>query len=907
MDLQQWNFNNNGNIELNGKWEFYWNKLLTPNNFINTQKEPHYAEFKKLWNSLNVVFPEVNAFGSATYRLNIKIDSTKNRTLALGIPPLYTSYKIWIDGNEVGKSGTTALSKKNYIPFWERKTIPFTSNGNNIEIIIQISNYDHSKGGPGYSLLLGNFSEIQRYKDQLITFDMFLIGALIMGGIYFLGLFKFGSNSNSVLYFALFSFIFSYRIISTEPYVISEIFPNIPWYIFLRLEYISLYLSTYIFFKFIEELFPNEINYLFLSIYKITPLLTTAFTIFAPAFYFTQLIGSYLIFIISGTLYLIYITLKAVKNKRIGAVYTLYSFITIGVISIINMFDYWGYYSSPKFIYIIGYILFFFFQSLILSYRFTAQYKESTKQAELATLAKSDFLSTMSHEIRTPMNGVIGMTYLLQKTNLNKIQKEYVDIINVSGENLLTVINDILDFSKIEQGKMELENMSFDLRKIIDDTLTVLRISAEKKEIELILDMDYNVPRYIISDSVRIKQILINLINNALKFTSKGSITTKVILNSIIDNKHEIKFEIIDTGIGIPENKLNRLFKTFSQVDSSTTRQYGGTGLGLAISKKLSELLGGEIGVRSTPNIGSTFYFTIKVNSDSEKSILQKTKDQEKFKGKKTIILDDNHVNLIILSSQLKEFGIEVTSESNHYNFIEKVKNNNYDLAILDMKLNNTTGVEVAKEVKTITKAVKMPMFLFSSVKTDNTDVINTLFKSYSTKPVREEKLISELHKIFNNNESKLELSTINTKQKSVNNEINYINNDVNILVAEDNIINQKVAAGVIKNLGYKTDIANDGLEAVEACKVKDYDIVFMDLQMPNMGGIDACKKIFENCIINSKPNPTIIAMSANVFQESRQMCENVGMKGFVNKPIVANELNKCIKRWSVELIQHQV
>jgi signal transduction histidine kinase len=606
----------------------------------------------------------------------------------------------------VANNGKVAANKEDYEPHWEPLTIPLPDDASSIDVLIQIANFSHAKGGPCQPMRIGETKMLMLERERNIASDFLLSGCLFMGGLFFLGLYLFGNQDKATLYFSLFCMLYSYRLIGSAIYALHTVFPALNWQLAIRLEYFTLFCSLYLFSAYVRSLYPDEFYKPLIKAVATLCLGLSVLPWITPTLLFTQIINPFLYLMFFCGAYLVIVFVKAYYKNRIAAKYALLSIVILLVVQLLLNLEYFGILIPSRTLLFVAYVSFFFLQSLILSSRFASQLNEARQQAEQGLLAKSEFLSTMSHEIRTPLNSVIGMSTLLLQNQPRADQKEQLDVLQFSAKNLLAIVNDILDYNKIEAGKISFEKIEFNLAKIVNNITAGCSLAATDKGIALHTLIDSQLDCLVMGDPTRLAQVINNLVSNAVKFTSQGSVTVSVRVASRTAEQITFKISVKDTGIGIPKEKQQLIFERFTQADSSTSRSFGGTGLGLAISKKILELQGSQLQLHSEEGLGSDFYFVQCFAIAGPLPVAQEKqqpKDKENVMpllGRKILLVEDNHINILVAKTFLENWGAQIDVAENGQEAINQLDTSKHQMVLMDLHMPVMDGYTAIKKLR---------------------------------------------------------------------------------------------------------------------------------------------------------------------------------------------------------------
>jgi signal transduction histidine kinase len=702
-------------VPLNGEWGFYWRRLLSPAETNLTA--PAYIQFPSLWKNNKINGQQLPSQGYATYTLTVLLPKNRPR-LALVIPDVYCSHRLYINGVLRAVNGKPDSSVRNAIPFWNTQAIVLPNDADTFRMVFQTANFWHAKGGSYKELIIGERDTLIVKLQRDKAYDLLLAGCLFMGGLFFFGFFAYGSRDKAILFFSLFCIVYSYRMIGTSLYVLHSVFPNLSWFLTIKLEYLTLTIAVALFARYFHCLYPKDTNRIVVNSVIWFCLLYALIIAVTPPIFFTRWIMLFLGVMFFYIGFAFFICIRAVKYKRVGAVFALLSCGVMLLVSLTLNLHYFGVINAERWMVFAGYVLFFFLQSLVLSHRFAYTLRKAADEAQEGLKAKSEFLSTMSHEIRTPLNVVIGMTHLLLRSTPRKDQEKNLNVLLFSANNLLAIVNDILDYNKIEAGKINFEMVPIDIAGIVRNIINGLESKATEKNISLTLETENQLTKKVIGDPTRTSQVIYNLVNNAIKFTEEGSVKVLVKTETLTDTSATITVSVSDTGIGIPPEKQQLIFDRFTQADSSTSRSYGGTGLGLAITKRILDLQNVSLQLESEPGKGSVFSFTQTFTLSTEPVVVEEPAvtsptHEKMLEGVSILVVEDNPFNVMVAQSLLERTGAIVEVASNGAEALEKVKPGKYKIILMDLNMPVMDGFEATRNLRA--RGEKLPIIALTA------------------------------------------------------------------------------------------------------------------------------------------------------------------------------------------------
>jgi len=758
LDLSTYSLNDNALFELNGDYQFFWKEFITSDSVMSgleaSSTTKNYIKVPGNWNEFAFDEGTNVAVGFGTYRLILRLpEEALGKAFAFRLRETGTTLGMWINGKLFYQEGVPGKTQETSEPAYRAKVVSWVPERVDNVILFQVSNFHHRSGGIWYPITFGRETAIDLQREADIIQVAFICGALLIISIYHLSQFITRRQYKPSLFLGLLCITVVVRLLFTEDLLILNWFPGISWEWLIRFEYLGLYLAAPMFSMFVILLFVEKYRKILISLFWTIPIIFSLLVLFTPPLVFSQYLHLFMYFVVGGMIFFAVVLFRGTLQKKEGALISLlgmgFFFITIANDMLYSQLIVRNGYYTP-----IGLFVFILSQSGVLNQLYikaqevsenfseyleqlvnerTQELQKATLEAEKANQIKSEFLANMSHEIRTPMNSIIGYSELLLDTPLKDKQRDFLAKINRSANSLLGIINDILDLSKIEAGKMELEQIPFDLKQTLQDLIELHEVKAESKGITLQLTIDDTLPVLFMGDPLRLGQVINNLMSNAIKFSNKGII--QIIVSSVKrdDEMYTLSVSIKDEGIGMSEDQLDKLFKAFSQADSSTTRKFGGTGLGLAISQKIVEAMGSQIKVDSQLNHGSVFYFSLNlktVTGEERLLFIDESGDEQRhsqvltemihklktdYSPFRVLLADDNPLNQEVATENLKKVDAQVIVAGNGQEVLDKLRENTVDIILMDLQMPVMSGYEAARTIRQTEAFAKIPVIALSA------------------------------------------------------------------------------------------------------------------------------------------------------------------------------------------------
>ena len=770
LDLRGWDFSKDGPVKLNGEWEFYWEQLLSANDFrhVILPRKTGMMNLPGTWNGYEIDGEKLTGDGYATYRLSVLLDSP-SEFMAFKVNMMLSASDIIVNSKLVDATGTVGITKSMESPTALPHVVNFSLNKKTIEIIVHISNFHYSLGGVWHPIILGNQQDINKQRENYLNLELFIIGGIFMMGIYHLGIFVQRKQDLSALYFAVFCFLLVLLNITTGELYLLHIFPEINWELFVKLSFLSSYLALPVFILFINKLFWRESSTGFIYFSLFVGIVFSLITLFTQARIHSQILLTFNVIVLIAGCYVVYVLIHAAAQKRDGAAAFIFGSLIFFGCLINDLLDFHGIISTGRFA-SFGLLALIFAQSFLLSMRFSKAFAHSqqlsTRLQRLDKL-KDEFLANTSHELRTPINGIIGIVESLIDGATGQLQdntKSNLKLVVASGQRLSNLVNDILDFSKLKNQDIALQIKPVDLRALVEVVTVLSKPLIKAKDLNIKNLISENTPS-VDADENRIQQVMFNLIGNAVKFTESGEITI-----SAARKNQSVYLSVQDTGIGIAEDRIAQIFESFEQADGSTAREYGGTGLGLSISRKLVQLHGGDIQVISKIDEGSVFSFSLPISTGEvmaspEPAILHALLDdvpdsedalqndrlvdmaENQNSGHVILIVDDEPVNIQVLQNQLTLHNYQILAANDGLQALEQLAKTKLDLILLDLMMPKMSGYEVCQKIRETHDAVILPIIMLTAKnQVDNMVAgLNCGANDYLTKPFHKDELLARI------------------------------------------------------------------------------------------------------------------------------------------------------------------
>ncbi len=858
----------NTNDGARASWGFVWGKHLDATGVEKAVAAQSFSSLDKpcLWNELPEAYPEEGYGTFFTYLLIPQ--ALRGQQIGLYLPKCHTACRAFIGEQLLTQAGEPARNRSEFEPAFVPRRASFTATDSLVYLIIHVANFDYAAGGIVEPIYIGPKEKVDQTALNHLAGAAGIALALLIAAFFYSGIFFFIKKDRALLYFGLFCLAQSARILFSEEYPYFALFGALDWEVVIRMEYASMVLSIIFFSQLVHAIFPNQTHTKVVRFFQWISALYLGMILFTPPHFFSSW-NKLFIWIICGlALYGVWIFIRAFHQGETGSRLALLSLGILMTLFLLQIAEFHRFISYDPMWNYAFYGLFILTQSLLLSQRIGEYIRELGQQAMQSVEAKNNFLTAISHELRTPMNGVLGMTTLLEQTDLSPEQQRYVQAIRHSGENMVVLLDDLLEFSQLCRRRVELESVAFRLDKIIEDVLSLYTEQIRSKDLFVHMRLSPGTPRKWYGDAARIKHVLNHLLSNALKFTEKGEVRISArVARWINKEKAVLLIEVRDTGIGIAQEKLEKVFEPFFQANAGLTRKYEGTGLGLPIAKRVVEAMGGSIKVSSSPHTGTTFKVELPLRVRE-----QAHTPPASTEGRKAIIFSENPEFIKSIELELQHLGVQI---------VQTIDEGDTDVVIF---AGERWSVKNEAQIKAwLEKGHTVVQWSYGTRRSPFPilHLVNPLTPSAIKEAFEQVEQSQEAARSS-------EVTDLDAPR---------LHTEISILIAEDNQVNQKLAMMLLKKLGFHPDAVANGREVLEALSRKNYDLILMDLQMPEMDGLTATRIIRGDEQIADQP--VIIALTANALPEDEARCREIGMEDFLAKPLRPGILEEKLKYWS--------